>query len=74
MTEMESQTQQDELLPRVTFVATPPTDEILIAAAKSGDHPAFWNYGRATPVERSKQLIGSQETDTMRKTRSRIRG
>ena len=41
MTEMESQMQQDELLPRVTFVDTAPTDEILIAAAKSGDHPAF---------------------------------
>ena len=41
MTEMESQTQQDELLPRVIFAATAPTDEILIGAARSGDHPAF---------------------------------
>jgi RNA polymerase sigma-70 factor, ECF subfamily len=41
MTKMEPQTQQDGLLPDVKFVATTPTDEVLIAAAKSGDHPAF---------------------------------
>jgi RNA polymerase sigma-70 factor (ECF subfamily) len=42
MTKMESQTQQDELLPSVTFVATASTDEVLVAAAKSGDHQAFF--------------------------------
>ena len=41
MTKMEAQAQQDELLPNVKFVATAQTDEVLIAAAKSGDHPAF---------------------------------
>jgi RNA polymerase sigma-70 factor (ECF subfamily) len=41
MTKMESQTQRDALLPSVKFVATAPTDEALIAAAKSGDHRAF---------------------------------
>src|SRR5580704_4133020 len=41
MTKMRSQTQQDELLPGVKFVAHAPTDEILVAAAKSGDRPAF---------------------------------
>jgi RNA polymerase sigma-70 factor (ECF subfamily) len=41
MTKMESQTQQDELLPSMRFVATAETDEVLIAAAKSGDRPAF---------------------------------
>jgi RNA polymerase sigma-70 factor (ECF subfamily) len=41
MTTMESQTQRDALLPSVKFVATAPTDEALIAAAKSGDHRAF---------------------------------
>ena len=41
MTKMESQTQQDELVPIVKFVAAAPTDEALVAAAKSGDHPAF---------------------------------
>ena len=41
MTKMDSQTQQDELLASVKCVATAPTDEVLVAAAKSGDHPAF---------------------------------
>jgi RNA polymerase sigma-70 factor (ECF subfamily) len=47
MTKMEAQTQQDELLPSVRVVATAPTDEVLIAAAKSGDHPAFWTMDAA---------------------------
>jgi RNA polymerase sigma-70 factor (ECF subfamily) len=41
MTKMDSQTQQDERLASVKCVATAPTDEVLVAAAKSGDHPAF---------------------------------
>src|ERR1700688_413920 len=41
MTKMDSQTQQDELLASVKCVATAPTDEVLIAAAQSRDHPAF---------------------------------
>jgi RNA polymerase sigma-70 factor (ECF subfamily) len=41
MTKMDSQTQPDELLASVKVVAPVPTDEVLVAAAKSGDHPAF---------------------------------
>jgi RNA polymerase sigma-70 factor, ECF subfamily len=41
MTKMNSPTQQDELLASVKCVAPAPTDEVLVAAAKSGDHPAF---------------------------------
>jgi RNA polymerase sigma-70 factor, ECF subfamily len=41
MTTMDSQTQQDEVLASVNFVAPAPTDEVLVAAAKSGNHPAF---------------------------------
>src|SRR5277367_6836278 len=40
-TKMDSQTQQDELLTTVKFVAPAPTDEVLVAAAKSGDYPSF---------------------------------
>jgi RNA polymerase sigma-70 factor, ECF subfamily len=38
---MHSQTQRGELLPSVKFVAPAPTDEVLVAAAKLGDHLAF---------------------------------
>ena len=41
MAKMESETQQAELLPSVRFAATAPTDDLLIAAAKLGDQPAF---------------------------------
>jgi len=41
MANMHSQTQGGELLPSVKFVAPAPTDEVLVAAAKLGDHPAF---------------------------------
>ena len=41
MANMHSQTQRDELLPSVKFVAPAPTDEVLVASAKLGDHPAF---------------------------------
>ena len=63
MTEMESQTQQDELLPRVTFVATAPTDEILIAAAKSGDHPAFlelWTRHSSRAFKTAYRITGNR--------------
>jgi hypothetical protein len=54
MTKMESQTQQDEPLPSVTFVATAPTDEVLIAAAKSGESPSLFGTMDA-PLESSIQ-------------------
>jgi RNA polymerase sigma-70 factor (ECF subfamily) len=41
MMEMESQRQRDELLPNVKVEVLGPTDEVLVAAAKLGDHPAF---------------------------------
>jgi RNA polymerase sigma-70 factor, ECF subfamily len=41
MANMHSQTQGDELLPSVKVVAPAPTDEVLVAAAKLGDHLAF---------------------------------
>jgi RNA polymerase sigma-70 factor (ECF subfamily) len=41
MTEVGSQRKQDDLLANVKFAASAATDEDLVAAAKSGDHPAF---------------------------------
>ena len=41
MTEVDSQSKQNELLANVKFAASAATDEDLVAAAKSGDHPAF---------------------------------
>jgi RNA polymerase sigma-70 factor (ECF subfamily) len=41
MAEVDSQRQQDELLANVKFVSPTPTDEVLVASAKLGDHPAF---------------------------------
>jgi RNA polymerase sigma-70 factor, ECF subfamily len=41
MANMHSRTQGGELLPSVKFVAPAPTDEVLVAAAKLGDHLAF---------------------------------
>jgi len=41
MMEMESRRQRDEPLPNVKVVAPGPTDEVLVAAAKLGDHAAF---------------------------------
>jgi hypothetical protein len=41
MEEVNSQRQQDEFLANVKFITPTPTDEVLVAAAKLGDHPAF---------------------------------
>ena len=41
MAEVDSQRQQDELLAKAKFVSLTLTDEVLVAAAKLGDHPAF---------------------------------
>ena len=63
MTKMESQTQQDELLPSVTFVATAPSDEVLIAAAKSGDHPAFlelWTRHSSRAFKTAYRITGNR--------------
>jgi RNA polymerase sigma-70 factor, ECF subfamily len=42
ITEVDSQRTQDELPENVTLVAPASTDEVLVAAAKLGDHQAFW--------------------------------
>jgi RNA polymerase sigma-70 factor, ECF subfamily len=41
MEQVNSQRQQDELLASMELVASAATDEVLVAAAKSGDRPAF---------------------------------
>jgi RNA polymerase sigma-70 factor (ECF subfamily) len=41
MAEVDSQGHQDDLLANVKFVAPASTDEVLVAAAKLGDHSAF---------------------------------
>jgi RNA polymerase sigma-70 factor, ECF subfamily len=55
----------------VKFVAPASTDEVLVAAAKLGDHQAFlalWTR-HSTPIEYSRRPIGSLETEMMQKTR-----
>jgi RNA polymerase sigma-70 factor, ECF subfamily len=42
ITEVDSQRTQDELPENVTFGGAASTDEVLVAAAKLGDHQAFW--------------------------------
>ncbi|HEX3941135.1 MAG TPA: sigma-70 family RNA polymerase sigma factor [Acidobacteriaceae bacterium] len=42
MAEADSRKQQDQLLANVKLVDPAATDEALVAAAKLGDHPAFW--------------------------------
>jgi DNA-directed RNA polymerase specialized sigma24 family protein len=41
MAEVDSQRQQDELLANIKLVDPAATDEVLVAAAKLGNHPAF---------------------------------
>ena len=63
MTKMRSQTQQDELLPGVKFVAPAPTDEILVAAAKSGDRPAFlelWTRHSSRAFKTAYRITGNR--------------
>jgi RNA polymerase sigma-70 factor, ECF subfamily len=60
---MKSQTQQDVLLPSVRLVATVPTDEFLVAAAKSGDHPAFlelWTRHSNRAFKTAYRITGNQ--------------
>ena len=60
---MRSQTQQDELLPGVKFVAPAPTDEILVAAAKSGDRPAFlelWTRHSSRAFKTAYRITGNR--------------
>jgi RNA polymerase sigma-70 factor (ECF subfamily) len=64
MTKMESQTQQDELLPSVRFVTTAPTDEVLVAAAKLGDHHSFaelWTRHSKTAFNMAYRITGNRD-------------
>jgi RNA polymerase sigma-70 factor (ECF subfamily) len=63
MTKMQSQTQPDELLPGVKFVAPAPTDEVLVAAAKSGDRPAFlelWTRHSSRAFKTAYRITGNR--------------
>jgi RNA polymerase sigma-70 factor, ECF subfamily len=46
MTKVNSQMQQNRPSPNLELVAPTPTDEVLVAAAKLGDHPAFLELWR----------------------------
>jgi hypothetical protein len=71
---VDSQRQQDELLAWVKFVSPTPTDEVLVAAAKLGDHPAFLELWTGTRIEYPRRRIRSRETAPMQKTQCRMRG
>ena len=63
MTKMQSQTQQDELLSSVKVVAPAPTDEVLVAAAKSGDRPAFlelWTRHSSRAFKTAYRITGNR--------------
>jgi hypothetical protein len=75
MTKVDSQSKQNELLANVKFAASAATDEDLVAAAKSGDHPAFVEEGSVLvlrPLWRSRTVrpgsIGRLQT--RRRTRA----
>src|ERR1700720_2773438 len=63
MPKMQSQTQQDEVLPSVKFVAPAPSDEVLVAAAKSGDRPAFlelWTRHSSSAFKTAYRITGNR--------------
>jgi RNA polymerase sigma-70 factor (ECF subfamily) len=64
MTEVDSQSKQDELLANVKFAASTATDEDLVAAAKSGDHPAFaelWTRHSKTAFNMAYRITRNQD-------------
>jgi RNA polymerase sigma-70 factor, ECF subfamily len=63
MTKMQWQTQQDELPASVKFVSPAPTDEVLVAAAKSGDSPAFlelWTRHSSSAFKTAYRITGNR--------------
>jgi RNA polymerase sigma-70 factor (ECF subfamily) len=63
MTEVDSQRQQNELLPNLKFVAPALTDEVLVAAAKLGDHPAFlelWTRHSSRAFKTTYRITGNR--------------
>jgi RNA polymerase sigma-70 factor (ECF subfamily) len=64
MTEVDSQRKQDELLANVKLAASAATDEDLVAAAKSGDHPAFvelWTRRSKIAFNMAYRITGNQD-------------
>jgi RNA polymerase sigma-70 factor, ECF subfamily len=64
MAEVDLQRQQDEPLANVELVARGATDEILVAAAKSGDHLAFvelWTRHSKTAFKIAYRMMGNRD-------------
>jgi RNA polymerase sigma-70 factor, ECF subfamily len=64
MTELHSRERLDELLPNTAFVLSPLTDESLVAAAKSGNHPAFvelWTRHSNTAFKTVYRITGNRD-------------
>jgi RNA polymerase sigma-70 factor (ECF subfamily) len=61
---MDSQRTQDEFPESMTFVAPTSTDEVLVAAAKLGDHPAFlefWARHSSRVFKASYRITGNRD-------------
>ena len=64
MEQVNSQRQQDELLASVELVASATTDEVLVAAAKLGDHPAFlelWTRHSSRAFKIAHRITGNRD-------------
>jgi RNA polymerase sigma-70 factor, ECF subfamily len=64
MTDVNSQMPRDELLANVKLVTSPPTDEVLVSAAKLGDHPAFvelWRRHSKRVFKTIYQITGNRD-------------
>jgi RNA polymerase sigma-70 factor (ECF subfamily) len=64
ITEVDSQRTQDELQENVKFVAPASTDEVLVAAAKLGDHQAFlelWTRHSNSAFKATYRIAGNRE-------------
>ncbi|NYF54080.1 RNA polymerase sigma factor [Tunturiibacter gelidoferens] len=64
ITEVDSQRTQDELPENVTFGAPASTDEVLVAAAKLGDHQAFlelWARHTSRVFKTTYRITGNRE-------------
>ena len=64
MAEVDLQRQQDEFLANVKFVTPTPIDEVLVAAAKLGDHHAFaelWRRHSKTAFNMAYRITGNRD-------------